>query len=141
MGRINWNRVLLGGLLAGLILNVVDFVLNGLILGDRWNAALAALGVAQMGGAATVWFVITDFLIGIFTIWLYAAIRPRFGPGPRTAAYAGLASWLAFGLIYTLSQSGVGVFPRDLLVVNLLVFLVAAPLAAMAGAWPYQESA
>ncbi len=141
MGRINWNRVLLGGLLAGLILNVVDFVLNGVILGDRWDAALTALGVPQMGGAAAVWFVITDFLVGIFTIWLYAAIRPRFGPGPKTAAYAGLASWLAFGLIFTLAQSGAGVFPRDLLVVNLLVFLVAAPLVAMAGAWLYQESA
>ncbi len=140
MSRINWNRVLLGGLVAGLILNLVDFVLNRLILGDRWNAALAVLGVPEMGGAATGWAIVTHFLIGIFTIWLYAAVRPRFGPGPKTAAYAGLASWMAFGLIYTVSQSAVGVFPRDLLVVNLLVFLVVAPLAAVAGAWPYQES-
>ena len=31
------------------------------------------------------------------TVWLYAAIRPRFGPGPKTAICAGLIVW---GLSY-----------------------------------------
>ncbi|HSE60477.1 MAG TPA: hypothetical protein VLA99_17380 [Nitrospiraceae bacterium] len=27
-------------------------------------------------------------------LWLYAAIRPRFGAGPKTALYAGLGVWV-----------------------------------------------
>jgi hypothetical protein len=34
----------------------------------------------------------TGFLIGIFAIWLYAAIRPRHGPGPKTAVCAGASA-------------------------------------------------
>src|SRR5437660_1511204 len=30
MGKINWGRVVAGGLLAGLVLNCVDFVVNGM---------------------------------------------------------------------------------------------------------------
>jgi hypothetical protein len=29
----------------------------------------------------------------MWIMWLYAAIRPRYGPGPKTAAVAGFALW------------------------------------------------
>lgn len=32
MGGINWGRVILGGLLAGILINVFEFILNGIIL-------------------------------------------------------------------------------------------------------------
>ncbi len=35
MGKINMARVILGGLLAGLIINVGEFVLNEPILGEQ----------------------------------------------------------------------------------------------------------
>ena len=35
----------------------------------------------------------TSFLIGLFAGWLYAAIRPRYGAGPKTALCAGLFVW------------------------------------------------
>ena len=83
MAKINWNRVLLGGLLAGLILNIIDYVVNDLILQERWAAAMKALGrPATMTGIQIVAFVVVDFLLGILMIWLYSAIRPRYGAGP-----------------------------------------------------------
>src|SRR5712691_5631989 len=39
MGKINWNRVILGGLVAGVIINIFEFVLNGLILAKDMEAA------------------------------------------------------------------------------------------------------
>ena len=45
-----------------------------------------------MGGAAAQ--VLLFVVMGIGLIWLYAAIRPRYGPGPRTAAIAGFVMWL-----------------------------------------------
>ncbi|MBI2073795.1 MAG: magnesium transporter, partial [Gemmatimonadetes bacterium] len=44
MGKINWGRVIAGGLLAGVVLNVFDFVVNGWLLSDQWTAAMTALG-------------------------------------------------------------------------------------------------
>ena len=40
MGKINLGRVILGGALAGPILNIGEFVLNEPILGARWAAAM-----------------------------------------------------------------------------------------------------
>src|SRR5437667_4515115 len=38
-------------------------------------------------------FVIGGFVLGVLLVWLYAAIRPRFGPGPKTSLIAGLVLW------------------------------------------------
>src|SRR6267143_888447 len=44
MGKINWARVLLGGLLAGFIINIFEYVTNGVVLAADWDAAMKALG-------------------------------------------------------------------------------------------------
>jgi hypothetical protein len=141
MGKINMQGVVVGGLVAGVVLNVFDFVLYGMILKDDYDAALQALGKAAMSTNLIIWFVVLDFLFGIFLIWLYAAIRPRFGAGPRTAVYAGLALWVLFGLLHALAEAPMGLFPQRLYVIGTLVFLVQAPLAALAGGKLYTEAA
>ena len=140
MGKINWGRVVAGGLLAGLVLNVVDFVLNGVVLADQWTAAMAALGKGEMGGSMIVWFVIFDFLLGIAGVWLYAAIRPRFGPGPKTAAWAGIFVWFLVGFLQALWQVPMGLFPASLSYIATAASLVFCPVAVVVGAWPYQET-
>ncbi len=140
MGKINWGRVVLGGLLAGVILNVYDWLLNGVILMNDWTAAMQKLGGGQMGGGMVVWFVVCDFLLGIWLLWVYAAIRPRFNPGPTTALVAGLAGWALYGLINTLSVQAMGVMPMSLLHWNLVASLIMYPVAAVAGAALYKEA-
>lgn len=141
MGKINLGRVVAGGLLAGVVLNVYDFVMNGVVLADQWNAAMTAMGKGEMGGSLIAWFVLFDFLFGIWIVWVYAAIRPRFGPGPRTAAIAGLAGWALMGLLHTISEAPMGIFPANLYWVNTIAALVMVPVAGVVGAWPYQETA
>lgn len=140
MGRINWGRVVAGGLLAGLVLNVFDFVIHGVVLADQWNAALAALGKGEMSGSAIAWYVAFDFVLGIATVWLYAAIRPRFGAGPKTAAWAGVFVWFLVGLMFNVAQVPSGIWPANLLWTSAIVSVVYVPLAAVVGAWPYQEA-
>ncbi|MBI4500530.1 MAG: hypothetical protein HY700_05155 [Gemmatimonadetes bacterium] len=139
MGKINWGRVLAGGLLAGLVLNIGDFLVNGVALSTQWNAALQALGKSEMSPALIAWFVLYDFLAGIFLVWLYAAIRPRFGAGPRTAVYAGLAFWALAGLLHGVAEAPLGLFPMNLYLATVACLLVLAPVAAVAGAWVYKE--
>jgi len=54
MGKINWVRVLLGGLVAGLVINIFEYVTNGVVLAANWNAAMKALGRQFSMSAVTV---------------------------------------------------------------------------------------
>src|SRR5204862_6393528 len=102
MGKINMLKVLVGGLIAGVVLNIVDGFLFGYLLKDQMAAAMASINRPAMTNAQIPWFVILDFVAGVFLVWLYAAIRPRFGAGPATAAKAGFAGWFVGGVLGTL---------------------------------------
>ena len=93
MGKINWTRVLLGGLVAGFIINIFEYVTNGVLLAAEWDAAMKALG-RHLSVSAIAVFIVGGFIGGIAAIWLYAAARPRFGAGPKTAALTGFAYWV-----------------------------------------------
>jgi hypothetical protein len=49
MKKINLGRVLLGGLIAGVVLNIGEFLLNEVVLGDDMRADFARLGLPQPG--------------------------------------------------------------------------------------------
>lgn len=140
MGRINLGRVVLGGLLAGVVLSVFEFVLNEPILGDQWVAAMESLNrVAPAGAGTMIGYVVWNFLLGIALVWFYAAVRPRFGPGPKTAVITGLAIWF---VIWFLGFGGTllsGMFPTNLVVIVLIWEFFEVPIATLAGAWLYQE--
>src|SRR5262245_4280756 len=99
MDRINMGRVILGGLLAGLIINISESILNGVLFAKEIDAAMAAINRPPIASSMIVWFILLGFALGIVTIWLYAAIRPRFGPGAKTAVCAALAVWF-FAYLY-----------------------------------------
>jgi len=141
MGRINIGRVLLGGLLAGVVLNVGEYVLNQPILGEQWTVTMEALGLQAMSGSAVIWMVSWNFVMGISLVWVYAAIRPRFGPGPKTAVIAGLSVWFLVWLLGFGTTVIAGIFPGSLVGVTLIWGLFEVPIATVAGAWLYQEPA
>ena len=139
MGKINVMRVLLGGLLAGLVLNIGEYLLNRIVLAEQWSGSgadseLAEFGVGQMASG-----VIIMFVFGIALMWIYAAIRPRFGAGPKTAVIAGLTMWSIAWLLTGASFITVGIFPVGQMVVSIIWGLFEVPMAALAGAWLYRE--
>jgi hypothetical protein len=140
MSRTNRVRVLLGGLLAGLIINVVEYITNGVVLREAWGRAMQALGKpAALSVSAIVIFNIWGFLLGIAAVWLYAAIRPRYGSGPKTAIRAGVFSWAVAVFLANLSNYPLGIFPTRLLVISSIVALVEIVAATLVGAWLYKE--
>jgi hypothetical protein len=138
MGRINWSRVILGGLVAGVIINIFEFILNGVVLAKDMEAAISALG-RKVGGGQLAMFVVWGFLVGIFAIWLYAAIRPRYGAGWKTALHAGSAVWGLGYLLSSVTPLALNLFPARLMVVGLTVGLIEVVVATLAGAWLYHE--
>ncbi len=141
MGKINMQKVLIGGLIAGVVLNVVDFVVFGMVFKAQMAAAMQALGKPAMTNAQIPWFVFLDFVAGIVLVWLYAAIRPRFGAGPGTAVKAGVAGWVLGGLLPTLFMWPMALMPQNLTVITTLIALVEWPVAAAIGAKFYTEGA
>ena len=139
MGKINLKGVIIGGLVAGVVLNVVDFVLYGVVLKDQMAAMMQALGKPATTGGQMAWYTFLDFLYGIYLVWLYAAIRPRFGAGPGTAVKAGLVAWVVAGLFHALFEAPMGMMPQNTLILITLVALVQQPLAVVVGAKFYTE--
>jgi hypothetical protein len=140
VGKINLLRVILGGLVAGFVINLGEFLLNEPILGRRWAEAMEALNRPPMGGAAILHFVILGFALGIVAVYLYAAIRPRFGAGPKTAVCAGLLVWFFVYLYGGLGILGMGLFPRSLVLIGIGWGLLELPIATVFGAWLYKEA-
>ncbi len=141
MGKINWGRVLVGGLLAGVVMNILGWGIWYLYLRTVWTSAMQEAGrpIQETGGFVvfwTVWYVV----LGITAVWLYAAIRPRFGPGPKTAAIAGFAYWLVAGLIPAIAWSSLMKLSARLLVTDQVTYLVILVVATVAGAWAYKEA-
>ena len=139
MGKINLKGVIIGGLVAGVVLNVVDFILFGVVLKDQMAAMMQAMGKPAISSGQMIYFTFLDFLFGIFIVWVYAAIRPRFGAGPGTAVKAGLVTWVVAGLLHALFEAPMGMMPQNTLIMVTLVALVQQPLAAVVGAKFYTE--
>jgi len=140
MAKINGSRVIVGGLVAGVVCNIFEYVFNALVLKDRWDEAIKALGkeVTYTAGVMAV-YICWAFLIGIMAVWLYAAIRPRFGAGPRTAVMAGFAMWIFVYVQGMIVTANMGVLPVGLLLISTIVGLVELVVAALVGAWLYKE--
>jgi hypothetical protein len=72
-------------------------------------------------------------------VWTYAAIRPRFGGGPKTALYAALLTWVTGYVLVDITPTIMGVFPMSMTWMLIGVGLLEIVLATLAGAWLYRE--
>jgi hypothetical protein len=132
MSKINTGKVILAGLVAGVVIDVIDYVVNVPILGKQWMDTSAALGIKneQVGLQSAIGWIAMDLIAGLFTAWLYAAIRPRFGAGAGTALRAGVATWFVMHVALG-SLAWNGLYPMSLVAESTAGALV----AMLAGGW------
>jgi len=139
VGKINFSRVILGGILAGIVVNISEFLLHEVVMKSQDAELMKTLGktMPQGGGVIMVWL-LWGFAWGIVAVWLYAAIRPRYGPGPGTAARAGVGAWFFCCLLSMVAMMNLGIFPFSGL--ELFWTLVQDVVAVIVGAWLYKEA-
>lgn len=139
MTPINYLRVLFGGVIAGLVLAIGETVLNSLLLSADW----ASLGMNADAASMPAWRSAALFGVlvcfGVVLIWVYAAIRPRFGPGPGTAIIAGIALWVIAWALLGASASLSGMITARIAVISAVWGFFEVPAAALAGARVYRE--
>lgn len=140
MGKTNWTRMFLGGLVAGVVLNILNFAALEIYLRNLWNPSLESLNPAfQETTAFQAFWIIFQLISGILAVWLYSAIRPRYGAGPKTALIAGLAVWILQGLSFEAISGAFGLFASKVLVIDAITICVTSVISTMAGAWVYKE--
>jgi hypothetical protein len=141
MTKINVRRVVLGGLVAGLVANVFDFVITSYILDADLQKMATRLNLtpANAWRSALVVFIGGDFVWGLLIVFTYAAIRPRFGPGPMTAIISGVIPWAAIAIL-TLQLSAVGVRTFPSWAMAGVLYLLSAVVSSLVGAALYREA-
>jgi len=138
MGKINWGRVILGGLLAGVVINVIEGIF-GMLYMEEMKATLQAHNLSMGEDPGTMMlFLLLGFVFGILGVWIYAAIRPRFGMGSKTALKAAIVVWI-FYLGSLAGWASLGLYPRYMIIMWAVVGLVETIIAVMLGAWLYKE--
>jgi len=142
MGKINYGRVVLGGIVGGLVAGFLDWFLNGVLMGKHWDNAARALNrpTAFSGEVFFIWLFLGYAIGGILLVWLYAAIRPRFGAGMRTAIYAGLFVWALAGALPNITSAVTGIFSLRVMLYATGGGIVELIVGALIGAALYKEA-
>ncbi|MGI8836622.1 MAG: hypothetical protein ACR2H4_08295 [Pyrinomonadaceae bacterium] len=137
---MNFGRIVIGGLLAGLIMNIGEFLLNEKVLGPQMMAFFREHGFTDPGSNFIIIAVVMTFLLGIVAVWLYALIRPRLGPGVKTAIVAAVILWLAVYVYTGVLHTFLFGISMNMMIIGLVWGLVQYIVATIAGAWAYKEA-
>jgi hypothetical protein len=144
MSQINNKSMLIAGAAAGVVMNAIDIIANMVIVDNGLRARLDMINPglwAQMNAPGRlIQYILIDFVFAFALVWLYAAIRPRFGPGPRTALRAASYGWA----LYTTTQLlfvMMGLFTMKYVAGNAILTLVNYSATALVGAKLYTEEA
>jgi hypothetical protein len=141
--KINFSRVAFGGAVAGLVLFVVNGIVNGIILKDdfeQWASSMAGhLNAPSMSEAMCLWTLMC-LIQGFVGVWIYAGIRPRYGAGPKTALISGFILWILTRLSVSFDFIALGVLPVKLIEGQVIGGLFGLLLGVITGAWIYKET-
>jgi len=144
MGKINYGRVILGGVVGGIVGATLDLFINGGLLGQLWLDTAKELNRPNAFSATSVAVPIGLFLLftlgGVLMIWLYAAVRPRLGGGVRTAVLVGLVAWTFVKLLPNTFWVLAGIFDRRIMLFDTLAGIVEILASTVLGAALYKEA-
>ena len=144
MPNIDMKRVLLGGLVAGLVMNISEAALHAGVLGKDTETLYRMLSAPLPNPAQTIPLLVgMTFVLGIVAIWLYAAIYPRIESRATRSLIVGVVVWLlahCWSGVY-LGAGYSGIFTTRLVWIPVVWGLFEAMVAVFAGAFIYKDVA
>ena len=109
---------------------------------NTYRVVMAASGAGFIHAEPAIPFLplltLANLAIGIALAWLYAAVRPRLGPGPMTALLIGLVVFLIL-IASNLSQTAWSKVPDLVKGVSFVIAAVQAFGASLVAGWLYKE--
>jgi hypothetical protein len=142
MGRINYGRVIAGAIVASIFYFIADGFIHGALLGREHMAAVTGAGkVVKDDPTAYAYFAAFDLGKGLVVMLIYAAARPRFGPGVKTAIWVGLVAWLALEALPVIAWMPFPFYEKLFYWKWIGLEIVPMVVGAILGAWIYKEPA
>lgn len=132
---INFRRVAVGGFFAGLLYNAGGIAIAALL---DLPAAFSRMGF-QPTLVSGLMHLAMRFGYGFLSLFLYAAIRPRFGAGLRTAIITALVVWLTAYVPLSILMAELTVFTTGQAFAGAAWGVLEASLATAVGAYLYRE--
>ena len=140
MGGINVPRWIGGGVLAALVIYLIEGFMGTQVWATSVNARLSELGLSTaMTGGTYVAYAVICLLVGLVLIFFYALARTRLGAGPRTAVIVSIALFLGGYLPGLIGFHIIGLYSSDLLVKWGVQGVLETIVAGVLGAWVYKE--
>jgi hypothetical protein len=145
MTRVNWTRLIIGGLVASWICFATDGLMHNHLLEADWARLFEALCGApppakehEHAGALISFF---DYELGrgLGAVFLYVMMRARYGAGPKTALLAGVVAWLICSVSGPAQFIPLGLFSHALWWKMGAIHFVTTLAASLAGAAIYRE--
>lgn len=140
MGTINTSRWLLGGSVAAIIIWLIEGAASVFYMEDMQTAMQAHNLSLEMGPGMWLITILVSLIAGLVSVFFYAAARPRFGPGPKTAVIVAVAFWIGSYMLSLLGYQMLGLYPASMLVMWGAIGLVELIVATLVGAWLYREA-
>ena len=102
---MNFKKLLLATIVVGVVVNLLDFVVQGQILTDAYYSKLTTLFRQD---TPVAWLIVGDFVAALVFVWVYDRVYGSFGGGPRGGATYGLyggilvnfPTWMFANLIF-----------------------------------------
>lgn len=133
-GKFKLARVVVACLVAGAVMNIGEFLLNGFLMVQEWDQTMRSLNRPPVAGIAIATLGAMTFALGLLTMGLRAMIAPAVGTAGRSTVVAASMAWaLAYGLGFGWSFA-LGVFPARIYLATLAWGLVELQVAAAVGA-------
>jgi len=115
-------RIIVAGLLTGLVWTLLSATLVSIFASDLYSAAPR---LTNPGRGLMVFSLLINLAMGIWAMWLFAALRPRYRSRTRTV----LATSIAWWVIYCLAKANWG--PYGMVSTKVLVLVLALALPAL----------
>ncbi len=134
---INTKRILIGGFIAGMIINVIDTPNGALISGPKITEFLTAHGITASPFVAP-YFLFIHLIFGVFLVGAYALMTPNLGETHKNALYATLLILIPTRL-FSLGFTFMGLLPFSLFLTLSASVIVGFFVGGIVGCWFYSR--
>jgi hypothetical protein len=143
LNEINVKRLIYAGFLTFLTFLVVEWLverwIGGTLVGDYLTAWHQTLAIPEWEMTNTLLNIFIAVLNSTILMWLYAALRPMFGVGVRTALITSFFVFV-FMVAFSINMINLGVFPWEVGLLEDIYLLIELPLAMIVGARFYEAA-
>ena len=134
---INLRRVLIGGLITGMIINIIDTPNGALISGPKITEFLTAHGITASPFVAP-YFLFIHLIFGVMLVWVYASMILNWGESHKNALFSTLLILIPTRL-FSLGFTFMGLLPVHLFLTLSSSVIVGFFVGGVIGCWFYSR--